>query len=435
MNMPAIAAVLPSVPASSGSATGTARSETDPKTTGFSNVLARQHSVEAEKAAVQAAGKKIGGKADKAGEQAAEQAADEAQAQLASEQALALPQIALHIAAEVAAVQQTASGGRKLPVDTASLTVIQDGAATNIAGKTAATKGLSPLAALLSRSIDGNTAKSLAVASTQPEAAVSIHQTNHSRQAASTSPLNARQASSIAGAKQAVLAMQTRMQAGEVNPDAAVLAEFLASKTQAAPAQDTAVLASALELSSLPSATSHAHTVAGLVSGMAATATLAGASPVGIPGGSLAVATPLSHPNWGADFSRQFVSMTQGVSNMPHTAELRLDPPELGPLRISINISDNTAHAVFVSPHAAVRQTVENALPQLQQQLAQAGISLGQTSVSDHGQPDQAAYQSSASRSHGGSGTNGGLALVGDSIPAATVVRSIASNALVDTFA
>src|SRR3546814_884422 len=119
---------------------------------------------------------------------------------------------------------------------------------------------------------------------------------------------------------------------------------------------------------------------------------------------------------------------------MPHTAELRLDPPELGPLRISINLSDNVAHAVFVSPHAAVRQTVENALPQLQQLLAQAGISLGQTSVSDQGQSQQAFNESSGNGQRNSSGNAaGGSEVAGGVLQTAT--RSRAPDALVDTFA
>src|SRR3546814_225550 len=116
------------------------------------------------------------------------------------------------------------------------------------------------------------------------------------------------------------------------------------------------------------------------------------------------------------------------------SSDLRLDPPELGPLRISINLSDNVAHAVFVSPHAAVRQTVENALPQLQQLLAQAGISLGQTSVSDQGQSQQAFNESSGNGQRNSSGNAaGGSEVAGGVLQTAT--RSRAPDALVDTFA
>jgi flagellar hook-length control protein FliK len=153
------------------------------------------------------------------------------------------------------------------------------------------------------------------------------------------------------------------------------------------------------------------------------------------------VALPLNSPQWGAEFGRQFVSIAQGAANTPHTVEMRLDPPDLGPLRISISLHDNTAQASFVSPHAVVRQTVENALPQLQQALAQAGIALGQASVSDQGQPQQA-FNQAASGNGNGSGANSGNGMAGasgtgmaGSAVNAAGARALNPNALVDTFA
>lgn len=433
MNMPAIAAVLPSTLTATSGARGAGHGEPDAEAARFSNVLARQHGTEAGSSAMQAPGKKTEGKPGKAGDQTAEKAAaDEALARTAGEQAMALPQIALHIAAEVAAVQQTSTTGRKLLADKSGAALIHEGITADTAGKTSAARGVTPLASLISKAIDSNAAKPV-TADGLPPSAVSatpmIEPVDSGDLAIATaSPLSARQAASMAGAKQAVLAMQTRMQAGEASPDTVALADFLASKDQA---QGSTTLASPVDLAGVASTVSHGYMATSMASG----ATLPGVSPAGAPGALFAVATPLGNPNWSADFSRQFVSIAQGANNMPHTAELRLDPPELGPLRISINISDNTATAVFVSPHAAVRQTVENALPQLQQQLAQAGISLGQTSVSDHGQPDQAAHQSSASNGHGSASKGGVTATAGDSGAALATARSTASNALVDTFA
>ncbi len=150
-----------------------------------------------------------------------------------------------------------------------------------------------------------------------------------------------------------------------------------------------------------------------------------------IPG----TATPLSSPQWASDFGRQFVNIAQNSSNGIQIAELRLDPPELGPLRITINLSDNVAHASFVSPHAMVRQTVENALPQLQQLLAQAGISLGDTSVDDQSQ----AGQSSDGDTHKQTGSNrtgGSNGLLAEGATEASgTARRLSPDALVDTFA
>ncbi|MGT2489684.1 flagellar hook-length control protein FliK [Cupriavidus basilensis] len=42
-----------------------------------------------------------------------------------------------------------------------------------------------------------------------------------------------------------------------------------------------------------------------------------------------------------------------------HTAELQLNPPDLGPLKVVLNVVNDQAQAQFVSPHAAVRAAVE----------------------------------------------------------------------------
>ena len=117
------------------------------------------------------------------------------------------------------------------------------------------------------------------------------------------------------------------------------------------------------------------------------------------------------------------------------TAELRLDPPDLGPLRVSLNLADGVASASFVSAHASVRQAIETALPQLQQALAQAGISLGQTSVGEQAAQQQFAQdQGGGSQRQGGSLTGGAGDVVADaSRPASASPRN--ANALVDTFA
>lgn len=164
--------------------------------------------------------------------------------------------------------------------------------------------------------------------------------------------------------------------------------------------------------------------------------------PVGMqPGQATAMAmpgagirAPLGSPQWPTELGRQFISIAQAPNNLGKIAELRLDPPELGPLRITINLNDNVAHAVFSSPHALVRQTVENALPQLQHMLEQAGISLGQANVNDQHASGQASQdQTPAGHQHaqasGSADAAGGIGGTGD-----TPARPSNPNALVDTF-
>ncbi|NLC37126.1 MAG: flagellar hook-length control protein FliK, partial [Alcaligenaceae bacterium] len=146
------------------------------------------------------------------------------------------------------------------------------------------------------------------------------------------------------------------------------------------------------------------------------------------------IRAPLGSPQWPTELGRQFISIAQAPNNLGKIAELRLDPPELGPLRITINLNDNVAHAVFSSPHALVRQTVENALPQLQQMLEQAGISLGQANVNDQHSSGQAS-QDPASQGHQHALASGASEAAGELAEAGSApARPSNPNALVDTF-
>ncbi len=151
------------------------------------------------------------------------------------------------------------------------------------------------------------------------------------------------------------------------------------------------------------------------------------------------VNVPLHSQQWGHEFGKQVLNITQGAHNGVHHAELRLDPPELGPIRISLSLSDNVAHAYIVSAHANVRSAIEQALPQLQQAFAQAGLSLGQADVGDQGMAQQFAQDSQGESAQQGRSSFGSLlenpALASSSNDSKPASRVLNPNALVDTFA
>ncbi|AMR81973.1 flagellar hook-length control protein FliK [Cupriavidus nantongensis] len=92
------------------------------------------------------------------------------------------------------------------------------------------------------------------------------------------------------------------------------------------------------------------------------------------------VAPPLYDSQWPQALSQQMIRLgTQGQQS----AELQLNPPDLGPLKVVLNVVNDQAQAQFVSPHQAVRAAVEAALPHLRTALSENGIQLGHTSVGD----------------------------------------------------
>jgi len=94
--------------------------------------------------------------------------------------------------------------------------------------------------------------------------------------------------------------------------------------------------------------------------------------------------TPPTARNWSSAVAdKVFIAASQNL----RVANIQLDPPELGALQIRLQISgpDQQLSASFTSPHAAVRDALEQQLPRLREMLAEQGISLGESSVNDHG--------------------------------------------------
>lgn len=95
---------------------------------------------------------------------------------------------------------------------------------------------------------------------------------------------------------------------------------------------------------------------------------------------SQTVTTPLGNNGWADEFSQKIIWISTQQNQI---AELHLNPPGLGPLNIVLTVSDNQLTAQFTSPHSAVREAVENALPKLRELLADNSIMLGNATVSD----------------------------------------------------
>jgi flagellar hook-length control protein FliK len=99
------------------------------------------------------------------------------------------------------------------------------------------------------------------------------------------------------------------------------------------------------------------------------------------------VNTPVNQDKWSDEFSQKITWLAS--SNKDQTAELHLNPPQLGPVDVVIKVSGDQATALFTSPHAAVRDAIEQAMPRLRDMMADNGIMLGNATVSDQAPRDQ----------------------------------------------
>jgi flagellar hook-length control protein FliK len=180
-------------------------------------------------------------------------------------------------------------------------------------------------------------------------------------------------------------------------------------------------------------------TSAALVSGQAAaasastTATAQGTDPAAAAAAASTLAQPVGTSDWEDELGQKVVFLSNANQQ---SAQLNLNPKDLGPLQVVLQVSDNHAHALFVSQHPEVREAVEAALPKLREAMEQNGIGLGSASVSD-GFARQTGQEGQSSNGSGKGGAGSGVTSGGDSEGDANVadVAVRRSVGLVDTFA
>jgi flagellar hook-length control protein FliK len=136
---------------------------------------------------------------------------------------------------------------------------------------------------------------------------------------------------------------------------------------------------------------------------------------------------------WEQQLGQKVVWMVAGGDQ---SASLTLNPPDLGPLQIVLNVSNDQASVSFMAAEPETRQAIEDAMPKLRETMSEAGIQLGNTSVSTGTQDqrqafaEQAEARAAAGMRRSGNDTGGG----GEQAKPEPLVRRTALGA-VDTFA
>ncbi|VCN22358.1 flagellar hook-length control protein [Burkholderia pseudomallei] len=134
----------------------------------------------------------------------------------------------------------------------------------------------------------------------------------------------------------------------------------------------------------------------------AAPAALAANASAAAASAAPSLAPPVGTPDWTDALSQKVVFLSNAHQQ---SAELTLNPPDLGPLQVVLRVADNHAHALFVSQHAQVRDAVEAALPKLREAMEAGGLGLGSASVSDGGFASAQQQQTPQRQSSDGSAT------------------------------
>lgn len=133
---------------------------------------------------------------------------------------------------------------------------------------------------------------------------------------------------------------------------------------------------------------------------------------------------------WGQALGDKIVWMATAAQQ---SATLTLNPPNMGPLQIVVNVSNEQATASFFSAQPEVRQALEAAFPRLKEMMNEAGIQLGQATVSaDTPRQDAPAHRQGQPLASPFGGTDDPAA---SAVQAGVLPVQQSGRGLVDTFA
>ncbi len=133
---------------------------------------------------------------------------------------------------------------------------------------------------------------------------------------------------------------------------------------------------------------------------------------------------------WDQALGQKIVWMVAGAQQ---SATLTLNPPDLGPLQIILNVNNDQADATFISAQPEVRHALEAALPKLREMMSEAGIQLSDATVSSNNANQHGASQQNSHKAFNNFKENN---LNTAAVSQSSQTRSLISGKqMVDTFA
>ncbi|VAW52174.1 hypothetical protein MNBD_GAMMA05-687 [hydrothermal vent metagenome] len=118
----------------------------------------------------------------------------------------------------------------------------------------------------------------------------------------------------------------------------------------------------------------------------------ANSSPLNIQSAPLLseISVPLNSPGWSKAMSQQIVWM---ANQSIKAAEIRLNPANLGPVEVRLEINDDQINVALSSRHAAVREAMEMTMPKLREMLENDGLNLSDSNISHQSFAEQREQQ------------------------------------------
>lgn len=152
-----------------------------------------------------------------------------------------------------------------------------------------------------------------------------------------------------------------------------------------------------------------------------------------------AINRQVGHPQWGQELSEKLVWMHKQA--VP-AAELNLNPRNLGPVSIRVDVNQDQTTIAFSTQHAVVKDAIEAALPRLREMLASQQLNLVDVNVSQQQSEQKQANgffqmndQQNRNSRHSDVEDEQGQSLPNSVVDEIEAGRAIASNGILSIFA
>jgi len=101
---------------------------------------------------------------------------------------------------------------------------------------------------------------------------------------------------------------------------------------------------------------------------------------------TLQLETPVGTSRWGQDFSQRI----QWVVNQSMSgAQIRLNPQNMGPVEVRVQMQNDQIALSFTAQHGATREAIEAALPRLREMFSEQNINMADVDISEHSFSEQ----------------------------------------------
>ncbi len=146
---------------------------------------------------------------------------------------------------------------------------------------------------------------------------------------------------------------------------------------------------------------------------------------------ALPVQVPVGQPGWDNAVGERIQWM---VSRNVQQAEIKLTPPNLGPMEIKISLQNDQTHVHFIANHSATREALEAAIPRLREMFGEINLNLANVDVNQRQEGGTFSQDGSAGNGSGSDSRYAGEGYEHSREQGSSVLR-LQSQGLLDTYA